>query len=50
VTVERRLERPPQDPGEVLRLAELHQEIQLNLEELMAEWGSLSELLADNQE
>ena len=50
VTVERRLERPPQDPGEVLRLAELHQEIQHSLEDLMVEWGTLSELLADNQE
>jgi ATP-binding cassette subfamily F protein 3 len=50
MSIERRLERPPQNTAEVLRLGETHQEIQAELEKRMTEWGELSELLADNQE
>jgi ATP-binding cassette subfamily F protein 3 len=45
--IERKLETPPQDSGEVLRLGNAHQEIQSELENLVAEWGELSETLAD---
>ena len=47
--VERRLERPPQDPGEVQRLGESYQLIQAELEKLMEEWGRISEVLADTR-
>ncbi len=45
--IERRLERPPQDPAEVQRLGESYQLILAELEKLMDEWGKLSEILAD---
>ncbi len=48
--VARRLERPPQDAGDVQRLAEEYQEIQVRLDVLLEEWGDLSEILANNQE
>ena len=47
--IERRLERPPQDPGEVQRLGESYQLILAELDKLMEEWGEISEILADSR-
>ena len=41
-----KLETPPQDPDEVLRLGEEYVEIQNKIEKLMSEWSRLEERLS----
>ncbi len=42
-TLERVLENPPADPGEVVRLGQEYQRLQAELDERLSAWGELAE-------